>query len=65
MKPPLAFLLETVSRIGISLFSGTVVSCLILNRLEWFHIGLMGIGLLLMTAGYPLYNHLGRNHPPL
>jgi len=46
------FLLESVARIGSSIFAGTLVSCLILNRLEWLHIILMASGLCLMSCGY-------------
>lgn len=55
MSPQTAFLLETASRIGISIFAGTMVSCLILHTVELLHFELMGSGLVLMGLGYPLH----------
>lgn len=46
------FSLENLARVGSSVFSGTLVSCLILDRVEWLHIVLMSTGLLLMGYGY-------------
>lgn len=48
------FFLETLGRIGSSIFAGTLVSCLILGRMEWLHIILMGCGLLLMGCSFPI-----------
>lgn len=48
------FFLETLGRIGSSIFAGTLVSCLILGRMEWLHIILMGSGLLLMGWSFPI-----------
>lgn len=48
------FLLETFGRIGSSIFAGTLVSCLILDRIEWLHIILMSSGLILMVCSFPL-----------
>jgi hypothetical protein len=48
------FFLETLGRIGSSIFAGTLVSCLILDRMEWLHFILMGSGLLLMGCGFPI-----------
>lgn len=49
------FLLDALSRIGTSVFSGTLVSCLLLHRIEQLHWELMGVGIVMMLAGYPVY----------
>lgn len=48
------FFLETLGRIGSSIFAGTLVSCLILGRMEWLHVTLMGSGLLMMGSSFPI-----------
>lgn len=52
MTPFSRFLFETLSRIGISMFSGTLVSCFILHTVELLHFVLLGSGMLLMGLGY-------------
>lgn len=47
------FLLDTLARIGSSIFAGTLVSCLIVERLEPVHLVLMGLGLALMLIAWP------------
>lgn len=53
MKTIFRFLLGTFARIGSSIFAGSLVSCLITNRLEPIHIGLMLLGAALIGLGYP------------
>ena len=48
------FILQTLGRIGASIFSGTLVSCLILGQMEWLHISLMAFGLALLACNYPI-----------
>jgi hypothetical protein len=48
-----AFLLDTLARIGSSIFAGTLVSCLIVERLEPVHLILMGEGLIFMLSSWP------------
>ena len=48
------FFLEILGRMGSSIFAGTLVSCLILGRMEWLHIILMGVALLLMGCSFPI-----------
>lgn len=47
------FLLDTLARIGSSIFAGTLVSCLIVERLEPVHLILMGVGLIFMLSSWP------------
>lgn len=54
MNPTIRFLLDTVSRIGTSILAGSLVSCLVLGRLEPLHLWLMLSGVLLTGFGYPL-----------
>lgn len=54
MNPTIQFLLDTTSRIGTSILAGSLVSCLVLGRLEPLHIWLMLGGALLTGFGYPL-----------
>lgn len=54
MTPTKVFVLDALSRIGTSVFSGTLVSCLMLHRIELLHFQLMGVGILMMLAGYPV-----------
>lgn len=46
------FTFETTARLGSSVFAGTLVSCLLLGRVEWLHFGLMSLGAMLMCFGY-------------
>ncbi len=48
-----SFIVETLARIGSSIFAGTLVSCLIVGRLETLHLVLMGIGLTLILGAWP------------
>lgn len=48
------FLAEMLSRIGASIFAGSLVSCLILGHADVLHIGLMIAGITLTGLGYPL-----------
>ncbi|HCZ14747.1 MAG TPA: hypothetical protein PL117_11145 [Accumulibacter sp.] len=54
MNTALRFLLDTLARIGSSILSGSLVSCLVLDRLEPLHIALMLAGAVLTALGYPL-----------
>jgi ABC-type transporter Mla maintaining outer membrane lipid asymmetry permease subunit MlaE len=53
MNTALRFFLDTLSRIGSSIFAGSLVSCLIVGRIEPLHIGLMLAGIVLTGLGYP------------
>lgn len=48
-----SFIVETLARVGSSIFAGTLVSCLIVGRLEALHLVLMGIGLALILSAWP------------
>lgn len=48
-----SFIVDTLARIGSSIFAGTLVSCLIVGRLETLHLVLMGIGLALILGAWP------------
>lgn len=48
-----SFIVATLARIGASIFAGTLVSCLIVGRLEALHLVLMSIGLALILSAYP------------
>jgi hypothetical protein len=50
---PRSFIVETLARVGSSIFAGTLVSCLIVGRLEVLHFVLMGIGLALILSAWP------------
>lgn len=52
------FFLDTLSRIGSSILAGSLVSCLIIGRVEPLHIGLMLAGILMTGLGYPLANKI-------
>lgn len=54
MATLLRFLADTLSRIGASIFAGSLVSCLVLGQVETLHISLMLIGITLAGLGYPL-----------
>ncbi len=47
------FLLDTASRIGSSIFAGSLVSCLVEQRIEILHIALMILGVILTALAYP------------
>lgn len=53
MNSTLRFLLDTLSRIGSSILAGSLVSCLIIGRLEALHIVLLIAGAALTGLGYP------------
>lgn len=53
MSTVLRFFLDTLSRIGSSILAGSLVSCLIVGRIEPLHIGLMLAGVTLTGLGYP------------
>lgn len=53
MSTVLRFFLDTLSRIGSSILAGSLVSCLIIGRIEPLHIGLMLAGVALTGLGYP------------
>lgn len=54
MNTILRFSLDTLSRIGSSILAGSLVSCLVIGRLEPLHIILMLAGTALAGLGYPL-----------
>lgn len=54
MKTVFLFISNTLARIGSSIFAGSLVSCLILGRLEPLHFWLMLTGIVLTTFGIPL-----------
>ena len=47
------FMLETLSRVGTSVFAGVTVSCLLLGRVELLHFVLFSVGVVLMSCGWP------------
>ncbi|WP_449391281.1 hypothetical protein [Eoetvoesiella caeni] len=48
------FIFDTLSRIGTSILAGSLVSCLVIGRLEPLHIVLMLTGVVLTGFGFPL-----------
>ena len=54
MTPTFRFVLDTLSRIGTSVLAGSLVSCLIIGRVEPLHIGLMLAGTALTGLGFPV-----------
>lgn len=54
MKTVLLFFFNTLARVGSSIFAGSLVSCLVLGRLESLHIWLMIIGVALTSFGFPI-----------
>ena len=54
MNTALCFLFDTISRVGSSILAGTLVSCLVLEKFEPLHIGLMLAGAALTALAYPL-----------
>ena len=53
MHPFTHFLLDALSRLGVSIVAGTLVSCLVMDDLATLHLVLFAIGLLMTAAGYP------------
>lgn len=54
MTNALRFIFDTLSRIGTSILAGSLVSCLIIGRVEPLHLGLMLAGIILTGFGYPV-----------
>lgn len=53
MNSTLRFVLDTLSRIGSSILAGSLVSCLIIGRLEALHIVLLLAGAALTGCAMP------------
>lgn len=48
------FFRETLSRLGTSIFAGSLVSCLVSGHIESLHIALLLLGVFLTALGYPI-----------
>ena len=55
------FIWEFVGKVGVPIFAGTLVACLLARRLELLHVVLMAAGIGMMLLAHWAEHHRGKN----